>query len=84
MLNEKTLQDSKVLETLANFEKLNIDVDDNSADADFFNGKPASRGGSGIPAMIVFSPDGEELAREVGFIEAKEFNSLLKKNLKNR
>jgi thiol:disulfide interchange protein len=83
-LNEKTLQDSKVLETLSNYEKLNIDIDENSADADFFNGKPVSQGGNGIPTMIIFSPEGKELDRELGFIEAKEFNSFLKKHLKKR
>lgn len=81
-LKDETLQDEKVLETLLSFEKLNVDIDENPEDATFFDGKPASLGGSGIPAMIVFTPEGKELARVKGFHDAKDFNAFLKKQLK--
>ena len=82
--NEETLLDDKVLETLSNFEKLSIDVDENATDAEFFDGKPASFGGSGIPAIIIFSAYGKELARTRGAVEAKDFDSFLKKQLEKQ
>jgi len=82
--NEETLRDEKVVETLSNFEKLNIDVDQNAADAGFFDGKPASLGGSGIPAIIIFTPEGKELARTKGAVEPKYFISFLEKQLKKQ
>lgn len=81
-LKDETMQDEKVLETLLGFEKLNIDVDENPEDAAFFDGKPASQGGSGIPAIIIFTPEGKELARVSGFHDAKDFDAFLKKQLK--
>lgn len=83
-LNEETLRDEKVVEALSNFEKLNIDVDENAADADFFDGKPASLGGSGIPAIIIFTSEGKELARTKGAVEPKYFVTFLEKELKKQ
>ena len=82
LLNEETLQNPKVLATLTQYEKVNVDIDANPEDADLFKAKPAGLGGGGIPAIIVLAPDGKELDRTVGFSQAKEFNAFLKKNLK--
>lgn len=81
-LREETMQNAEVLDTLDKYEKLNVDVDENEADADIFNGKPKARGGNGIPAIIIFSPQGKELERITGFQDAKNFNIFLKRNLK--
>lgn len=81
-LNEETLQNEQVLKTLEKFEKMNIDIDENEKDAELFKGKPRSQGGDGIPAIIVFSAEGEELERLVGFQEAQDFNRFLKQALK--
>lgn len=81
-LNEETLQNDEVLKTLEKFERMNIDIDENEDDATTFNGKPRSRGGNGIPAIIIFSAEGKELERMVGFHEAKDFNRILKQTLK--
>jgi thiol:disulfide interchange protein len=78
----ETLVNNKVIKTLEKFEKINVDVDENEADATTFNGKPKSSGGNGIPAIIIFSSDGKELERINGFIDATDFNEILKRALK--
>lgn len=80
-LNNETLRHKEVLKTLAGYEKLHVDIDKNPDDAESFKVAPASRGGDGIPAIVIFSPQGKELARTAGFMEPKEFNQFLKENL---
>ncbi len=81
-LNEETLQNDDVINSLGNYEKLNINVDENEEDATLFNGKPRGQGGNGIPAVIIYSPEGKKLERTTGFMESKSFISFLKRNLK--
>ncbi|MBS1793695.1 MAG: DUF255 domain-containing protein [Acidobacteria bacterium] len=83
-IEEGAMQDAAVKRTLDGFVKVDIDVDENPDDAQLFDSRPASRGGSGIPAMVVFTPDGRELGRLLGYTTARPFNLFLKGTLKKR
>ena len=74
--NQITMKDTEVKKTLAGFEVINVDVDKYpKVLSAFTNGKS-----TGIPAIMMFSPEGIQTEKLVGYIKAPAFNKILKKN----
>ena len=65
VLEERTIADSRIQEFLGLHEFLRVDTDASPEAARYFDAL-------GLPTILVLSPQGEELFRHVGFIEADE------------
>ena len=76
-LNTITMKDANVQKTLASFEVINVDVDKYPKVLKAFVGN-ARRG---VPLIMLFSPEGVQTDEVGGYMPAKPFNKILKKNL---
>ena len=77
-LNTITMKDAEVQKTLAGYEVINVDVDKYPKVLKKFT---KEKGRTGIPLIMLFSPEGVQIDEIGGFLRAKPFNKILKKNL---
>lgn len=76
-LNTITMKDAEVKKTLANFEVINVDIDKYPKILKEFT---YGKGRKGVPFIMLFSPEGIQTYEIGGYIPAKPFNEILKKN----
>ena len=77
-LNTITMKDAEVQKTLAGYEIINVDVDKYPKVIKKFT---KQKGRTGVPLIMLFSPEGVQIDEIGGFHRAKPFNKILKKNL---
>jgi len=70
MMARTTLKDKDVGQKLASFQKVKVDIDANAALAEHF-------GIHAVPTFVVVNPDGEELVRTTGAMDAAAFGEWL-------
>ncbi len=80
-LNQITMKDAEVQKTLADFEIVNVDVDKYPEVLKAFENGSMSNDDKGVPLILIFSPEGVQIDEVNGYLEAKPFNKILKKNL---
>ncbi len=79
-LNQITMKDARVRKTLADYEVINVDVDKLPNVLQSFRSGSAKEINS-VPTIMIFSPEGIQTDRLVGYYKAKLFNKILKRNL---
>lgn len=85
LMDRESYPDADVVDLLTmHYIAVRIDVDENEAVADKYNGNAARSGGSGIPAMIVLDAGGEELYRHHGYLSAHELKETLRTVVEKR
>ena len=72
MLDAQTYSDGRVAAASTNLVMVRIDVDQNQGLATYYNVQS-------IPTILVLSPEGKEVAREVGFIGVGPMLTLMEK-----
>ena len=70
VLEERTIADPRIQDFLSRHVFLRVDTDAHPEAAQYFDA-------FGLPTIVVLSPDGEELFRQVGFIDADELAVVL-------
>jgi thioredoxin-related protein len=75
-MENKTFKDQQVEGSLQQFERVAVNIDHNASLA-------AQHGVSGIPAFVILDPQGEEVAKTSGFMEAGLFRQWLTDGVTN-
>jgi thiol:disulfide interchange protein DsbD len=69
-MDNKTFKDADVMKSLEQFERVAVNIDHNAPLA-------AQHAIRGIPAFVILDPEGDELAKASGFMDAGAFNKWL-------
>ncbi len=75
-MESKTFKEPTVESSLEQFERVAVNIDQNAALA-------AQHAVRGIPAFVMLDPDGEEVAKTTGFMEADPFSKWLSESMTN-
>ncbi|MDB6125959.1 MAG: thioredoxin [Pedosphaera sp.] len=76
MMESKTFKDKSVAESLEQFERASVNIDQNAELA-------AQHSVRGIPAFVILDPDGEEVVKTSGYMEAEPFAQWLTNGVSN-
>jgi thiol:disulfide interchange protein len=77
MLEDSTFSNGRVIEKMAAFVPLRIDVDKQKAVADQYGSNAQKYGGVGIPNILFLAPNGERLKHMIGYRNAPAFMATL-------
>jgi thioredoxin-related protein len=75
-MESKTFADQRVVDSLKQFERVAVNIDHNA-------GLAAQHAVTGIPAFVLLDPEGDEIAKTSGFMDAPAFKQWLADSITN-